>query len=75
MIAEFVETKPDAGMFEAETAEVELKRRRFTAADFLRMTESGLFKEDERLELLWGEIAEMSPINVAHVLCVNRLSR
>ncbi|HQF70504.1 MAG TPA: Uma2 family endonuclease [Promineifilum sp.] len=74
MIAERVETKPDIKTLEAETAKVELKRRRFTAADFLRMTEVGVFKEDERLELLWGEIAEMSPINVAHVLCVNRLN-
>lgn len=73
MIAEFVETKPDAETFDAETAEVELKRRRFTVAEFMRMTEVGLFGENSRLELLWGEVVEMSPIHITHVAILNRL--
>jgi Uma2 family endonuclease len=43
-------------------------------AEFMRMDEVGLFGEDERVELIRGEIVEMSPINVPHPLCVNRLT-
>lgn len=56
------------------TAEIELARHRFTVAEYMRMAEVELLGEDSRVELLWGEIVEMSPINVAHVLCVNRLN-
>ncbi|HMT20791.1 MAG TPA: Uma2 family endonuclease [Promineifilum sp.] len=52
---------------------VEAIRRRFTVADFLRMVEVGLLAEDDRVELLWGDIVEMSPINVAHASTVSRL--
>lgn len=62
----------------AEPAEqvktVEVPRHRFTVVEFLRMTEAGFLTEDDRLELLWGDVVEMSPINVSHVLCVNRLN-
>ncbi|WP_374688927.1 Uma2 family endonuclease [Promineifilum sp.] len=63
MIAEPVET----------TVEVEFTRRRFTVTEYLRMAEVGLLAEDDRVELLWGEIAEMSPINIAHTSTLNRL--
>lgn len=53
---------------------VEMTRRRFTVAEYLRMAEVNLWGEDSRLELLWGEIVEMSPINVPHALCVNRIN-
>lgn len=52
----------------------ELTRHRFTVDEFLRMAEVGLLSEDDSVELIWGEIFEMSPINVAHALCVNRLN-
>lgn len=52
---------------------VEMTRRRFSVAEYLRMAEVNLWGEDSRLELLWGEIVEMSPINVAHASTVNRL--
>ena len=53
---------------------VEVIRHRFTVAEFLRMAEVGLLAEDDRVELLRGDIVEMSPINVPHALCVNRLT-
>lgn len=56
------------------TIEAELIRHRFTVAEYLRMIEVGLLGEDDSVELMWGEIVEMSPINVPHVLCVNRLT-
>lgn len=53
---------------------VELIRRRFTVTEYLRLVETGILTEDDAVELLWGEIVEMSPINVPHALCVNRLT-
>lgn len=47
--------------------------RRFTVAEFERMGEAGIFGEDDRVELLAGEIVTMSPIKELHVLVVNRL--
>ncbi|WP_375461893.1 Uma2 family endonuclease [uncultured Enterovirga sp.] len=43
-----------------------LPRRRFTVADVTRMVEVGLIGEDERLEVLDGEIVEMSPKGYRH---------
>lgn len=39
------------------------------------MGEAGIFGEDERLELLNGEILAMNPIGVLHAQCVNRLTQ
>lgn len=55
-----------------ETAE--MTRRRFTVSEYLRLGETGILTEDDPVELIWGEIVEMSPINVPHILCVNRLN-
>ena len=49
-------------------------RHRFTSAEFERMATAGVFGEDDRLELLDGEIVEMSPIGRRHVACVDRLA-
>lgn len=53
---------------------IELTRRRFTAAEYWRLLEAGILSEDDAVELIWGEIVEMSPVNVPHALCVNRLN-
>lgn len=47
----------------------------FTVAEFERMGEAGIFREDARLELIEGEIVEMSPIGSRHAACVKFLSR
>ncbi|HEX9918746.1 MAG TPA: Uma2 family endonuclease [Pyrinomonadaceae bacterium] len=47
----------------------------FSAAEFERMGEAGVFTRDARLELIEGEIIEMSPIGSRHAACVNFLSR
>ncbi len=39
------------------------------------MAASGILHEDDRVELVMGEIIEMSPIDVRHMQCVNRLNR
>ena len=50
--------------------EVERLRRLFTADEFVRMAEAGVFRENERLELIHGEIVEMSPIGTEHCAAV-----
>jgi Uma2 family endonuclease len=49
-------------------------RRRFTAEEFERIAETGIFDVDPRIELLDGELLEMAPIGAPHVLCVMRLT-
>jgi Uma2 family endonuclease len=50
-------------------------RRRFTSREYYAMLEAGILHEDDRLELIEGEIIEMSPINPAHASHVARLMR
>lgn len=50
-------------------------RRRFTVAEFGRMAETGLARPDERLELIDGEVVEMSPIGERHAACVDFLTQ
>jgi Uma2 family endonuclease len=49
--------------------------KRFTVDEFRRMAEAGVFPEDDRLELLDGEIIQMHPVGRRHVATVNRLNR
>jgi Uma2 family endonuclease len=53
----------------------EIKRHRFTAEEYHRMAEVGLLREDARVELIGGEILDMSPIGWRHAECVNRLNK
>ena len=39
------------------------------------MTQVGILRKDDRVELLEGEIVEMAPIGPPHAACVNRLVR
>ena len=49
---------------------VDVVRRRFTVEEFWRMAEAGLFLERPRVELVDGEIIDMTPIGRRHALCV-----
>ena len=57
------------------TTPMEVKRRRFTVHDYHRMGEAGILHEDDRVELIEGEIVEMAAIGTRHFSCVNRLNR
>jgi Uma2 family endonuclease len=46
-----------------------------TVDEFDRMVEGDVFGADERVELIEGEIVDMSPIGSRHQACVDRLSR
>ena len=50
-------------------------RRRFTVDDYYRMAEVGLLAQDERTELLDGEVVFKMPIGSRHAGCVNWLGR
>jgi Uma2 family endonuclease len=46
--------------------QIELERRLFTLEEYEHMVEAGVFGEDERIELIRGEIAAMAPIGLPH---------
>src|SRR5947209_19876298 len=58
---------------EATTVAIQLTPRRFSAAEYHHMIEAGVFGQDERLELIDGEIVQTSPIGDRHAACVRRL--
>jgi Uma2 family endonuclease len=54
---------------------LQIAKRHFTADEYGRMADAGILSEDDRVELIEGEIVEMSPIGRRHAACVNRLNR
>ena len=54
---------------------VQLTRHRFTWDDYHAMAAAGALKEDDRVELIEGEIVDMAPIGSRHAAAVDRLSR
>ena len=52
-----------------------LTRRRFTVHEYHRMAEAGLFGEDDRIELIDGDIVQMTPIGSRHAGTVAYLDR
>jgi Uma2 family endonuclease len=54
--------------------EAEVIKHRFTVEEFRKMGEAGIFGEDDRVELVEGEIVEMTPIGWRHVESVNALT-
>jgi Uma2 family endonuclease len=56
------------------TTTKEVSRRRFTVHDFHKMAEAGILHEDDRVELIEGEIVEMAAIGSRHFTCVNKLN-
>lgn len=55
--------------------QVERPRRLFTADEFERMAEAGVFRPDERVELIRGEIVEMTPVGPGHGAAVANLNK
>ncbi len=51
----------------------QLAKHWITVDEYERMGEAGIFCSDSRLELLEGEIYEMSPIGSRHAACVDAL--
>ncbi|QDG51971.1 hypothetical protein FIV42_14855 [Persicimonas caeni] len=54
---------------------VEPQKHRFTVEEYRRLGQSGIFGEDDRVELIDGEIYEMAPVGARHMGHVNLLTR
>lgn len=48
---------------------VQVARRYFSVDEFHRMGAAGIFSEDDRVELIEGEILQMSPIGSSRSVC------
>ena len=48
--------------------------RRFTVDEYHRMGEAGVLHEDDRVELIHGQVVVITPIGDDHLSCVNRLN-
>lgn len=54
---------------------VGVAKRLFTVDEYYQMSRAGILCEDDRVELIEGEVAEMTPIGRRHAACVDRLNR
>jgi len=50
-------------------------RRRFSVEEYRRLAAAGILGEDERVELIEGELIELAPIGSAHASFVGRFTR
>jgi Uma2 family endonuclease len=55
--------------------EAEISKRLFTVHDYHRMVDAGILSEDDRVELIHGEILAMSPIGPRHSAAVLRANQ
>ncbi|MGI8915094.1 MAG: Uma2 family endonuclease [Chloroflexota bacterium] len=54
---------------------IALTRVRFTADDYHRLADAGILGEDDRVELIDGEIVRMSPVGAQHAGTTKKLNR
>lgn len=54
---------------------VKVRHRRFNVDQIYAMLAAGVLTEDDRVELIEGELLDMNPIGSRHSACVNRLVR
>jgi Uma2 family endonuclease len=54
---------------------VDIQRRRFTVDEYYAMADAGILTEDDRVELINGEIIQMAAIGSHHAGCAKRLNR
>ena len=54
---------------------VQLIRHRFTVEEYHEMARAGVLTEDDRVELIEGEIVDMTPIGLRHQATVDFLTR
>ena len=54
---------------------IQLQYRQFTVADLDQMMTAGILAEDEHIELIEGQVIQMSPPGILHAACVDRLNK
>jgi hypothetical protein len=54
---------------------IDVPKRRFTADEYQRMGQAGILSEDDRVELMDGEVVTLTPIGPCHNASVNRAAR
>ena len=57
-----------------QLAQPRLNIFRLNVSQYHQMSEAGIFSENDKVDLINGEIIEMSPIGRRHTACVNRLN-
>jgi hypothetical protein len=58
-----------------EDVPVRVEKRRFNVHEYHRVAEVGILSEDDHVELIAGEVLEMSPIGSRHAACAGKLNR
>lgn len=53
---------------------LEIVRRQCSVADYHRMAETEILRENERVELIGGDVIQMPRIEAPHAACVDRLN-
>ena len=53
---------------------VTVRTRRFSVPEYHQMARAGILKEDDTVELVEGEVLEMTPTGPRHAVCVSRLN-
>lgn len=53
---------------------VEVSKLQFSIGEYYRIAAAGVLREDDRVELIEGEIIKMNPIGSRHAACVGRLT-
>jgi Uma2 family endonuclease len=54
---------------------VDCEKRRFTVSEYHRLADTGILSENDRVELIAGEILRMTPVGSRHAAAVARATR
>ena len=72
--APIVQPRAVAAVIDAATEAQQPRKRPISARDYMRMAEIGLF-EEQRVELIGGEIIDMPPISEDHAQSVDKITK